>query len=81
MDAWGFVQWPAMAVTIYASWMVASTRESRRNQGFWWFLVSNVLWIAWGLHDGAHGLVVLQVALAAMNTRGMLKTTNAVESK
>ncbi len=81
MDAWGFVQWPAMAVTIYASWMVASTRESRRNQGFWWFLISNVLWIAWGLHDGAHGLVALQVALAAMNTRGMLKTKDAVESK
>ena len=74
MDAWGFVQWPAMAVTIYASWLVASTRESRRNAGFWWFLASNVLWVVWGLHDGAYALVVLQVALAGMNTRGMLKT-------
>ena len=77
MDFWGLVQWPAMGVTIYASWLVTSTRESTRNLGFWWFLASNVLWITWGLHDGAYALVVLQVALAAMNTRGMLKTKDA----
>ena len=77
MAALNLVQWLAMAVTIYASWLVASTRESRRNAGFWWFLASNVLWGGWGLHDGAYALVVLQVVLAAMNTRGMLKTRSA----
>lgn len=74
MDTWGLVQWPAMVVTVYASWLVASKRESRRNAGFWWFLTSNVLWIAWGVHDGAYALIVLQLALAVMNLRGMRKT-------
>ena len=77
MDPWGLVQWPAMAVTIYASWLVASDHESRRYAGFWWFLASNILWIAWGLHDDAYALILLQVILAGMNTRGMLKTRKA----
>ncbi len=74
MDAGGIVQWPAMAVTAYASWLVASRSESRRNAGFWWFLASNVLWIIWGLHDGAYALIILQLVLAVMNIRGMRKT-------
>lgn len=68
------VQWPAMAVTIAASWLVASKSESRRNIGFWVFLVSNVLWVVWGVHAGATALIALQVGLAAMNIRGAMKT-------
>lgn len=68
------VQWPAMAVTIAASWLVASKSEHRRNIGFWVFLVSNVLWVVWGLHAGATALIVLQVGLVAMNIRGAIKT-------
>ena len=67
------LQWPAMGVTIAASWLVGSTHRGRRRVGFWLFLLSNALWIAWGLHSGATALVVLQVALAAMNVRGMAK--------
>lgn len=68
------IQWPAMLVTIWASWLVASSQQRRRNLGFWLFLASNALWIAWGLHSGAWALVVLQLALAAMNIRGARKT-------
>lgn len=68
------IQWPAMVVTVWAAWLVASSRERRRNLGFWIFLLSNGLWIAWGLHSGAWALVVLQLALAAMNIRGARKT-------
>lgn len=75
MDDWlNLVQWPAMAVTLVASWLVASEEESRRNTGFWVFLVSNALWIGWGWHDGAFALVALQVGLAALNIRGAIKT-------
>lgn len=66
--AW--IQWPAMAVTVAASWLVASRQARRRRLGFWLFLLSNVLWVAWGLHAGAWGLIALQVCLAAMNIRG-----------
>jgi hypothetical protein len=30
-----------------------------------------VLWVAWGWHDKAYALIMLQFALAAMNIRGM----------
>lgn len=70
-------QWPAMVVTVAASWLVGSTHRRRRSVGFWLFLASNVLWIAWGWHAGALALVVLQVCLAVMNVRGMLKSRTA----
>jgi hypothetical protein len=73
LDLLDLVQWPAMLVTIVAAWLVASTRKRRRALGFWCFLLSNVLWIAWGWHTSAHALVVLQFALAALNIRGALK--------
>jgi len=68
------VQWPAMAVTVAAAWLVASMRDEQRNLGFWLFMLSNVLWIVWGLHAGAYALIALQVCLAAMNIRGARKT-------
>jgi hypothetical protein len=68
------VQWPAMGVTVVASWLVASTREGRRKVGFWVFMLSNLLWIVWGLHAGAAALIALQLCLAAMNIRGAAKT-------
>ena len=75
MDVWvNLIQWPAMAVTLVASWLVASKKESRRNTGFWVFLLSNALWIVWGLHDGAFALVALQIGLAGLNIRGAIKT-------
>lgn len=67
------LQWPAMAVTLVASWLVASQSRRRRAWGFWVFLLSNVLWIAWGLHAGAPALIVLQLGLAALNIRGARK--------
>jgi uncharacterized membrane protein YhhN len=71
MEWMDWVQWPAMAVTILAAWLAASERRRRREVGFWCFLLSNVLWIAWGWHARAWALIVLQVGLAAMNIRGV----------
>jgi hypothetical protein len=73
LDALDLVQWPAMLVTLVAAWFVASTRSGRRKIGFWIFLLSNALWITWGLHTRAYALVVLQVCLAMMNIRGERK--------
>lgn len=75
MEQWlSALQWPAMLVTVCAAWFVASASRVRRHVGFWLFLLSNVLWIVWGLYSAAPALVVLQVALAAMNIRGANKT-------
>ena len=77
MQALNLLQWPAMISTIWASWLVASSQSAHRNRGFWVFLLSNALWVAWGLHSGAPALVALQFALAAMNIRGAMKTEAA----
>lgn len=74
------IQWPAMVVTLLASWYVASKSEGKRNAGFWLFLASNALWLGWGLHSGAYALIGLQLGLAAMNIRGALKTEEPDES-
>ena len=68
------IQWPAMVVTLVASWCVASKKDSKRHLGFWLFLASNALWIVWGIHTSAYALVALQIGLAAMNIRGANKT-------
>ena len=68
-----WLQWPAMAVTVIAAWLIASQKKFKRNWGFWLFLASNELWIIWGLHDKAYALIVLQVFLAALNIRGAMK--------
>ena len=73
MNLINWIQWPAMIVTVAAAWMVASSRKFKRNWGFWLFLASNVLWIAWGVFDRAYALIVLQLALAAINIRGTIK--------
>lgn len=59
-----------MAVTLLASWLVASSQEKRRLWGFWVFLVSNALWVTWGIPAQAWALITLQFGLAAMNIRG-----------
>lgn len=65
------VQWFAFAASVAAAWLVASPRRPRRQAGFWIFMLSNLLWIAWGLHADAKALIALQVCLAAMNIRGL----------
>jgi hypothetical protein len=64
------LQWPAMAVTLAAAWLVASRKKNRREIGFWCFIASNLLWIAWGWHDHAWALIALQVGLFVLNLRG-----------
>ena len=75
MEWLNWIQWPAMAVTLVAAWLIASRKKVKRNWAFWLFLLSNVLWIIWGLHDRAYALILLQVALAIMNVRGAGKTS------
>ena len=74
MDLLSLLQWPAFAASVAAAWWVGSNARSRRNLGFWTFLASNVLWVAWGLHAQAWALIALQVCLAALNVRGLFKT-------
>jgi hypothetical protein len=71
------LQWPAMVVTVVAAWLVGARSSSRREIGFWCFLLSNGLWVVWGWSTHAYALVVLQFALATMNIRGAKKNEAA----
>ena len=73
MDIVDLLQWPAMAATVAAAWLVSYRSAHRRAIGFWVFLASNVLWVVWGFHDHAYALVGLQFCLAAINIRGVYK--------
>jgi hypothetical protein len=62
-----------MLVTVLAAWLVASQSRRKRTIGFWIFLASNALWIAWAWQAHAWALILLQVALAGLNVRGAFK--------
>lgn len=70
-------QWPAMVVTVTAAYFVASTQPQRRRTGFWLYLLSNLLWVVWGVHSQAYALIALQLCLAVMNIRGERKSAAA----
>jgi hypothetical protein len=70
------LQWPAMAVTLVAAFLVGARHARKRIIGFWSFILSNILWIVWGVNDEAWALIALQVGLLAMNVRGIFKNEN-----
>jgi hypothetical protein len=75
-----FFQWPAMVASFVAAYLVASTDETKRKWGFWVFLLSNVLWVIWGVSDKAYAVVVLQILLAMLNIRGVKKAKEEAEA-
>lgn len=67
------LQWPAMVITVFATWLVGSTDARRRRIGFWVFLISNLMWATWAVPEQAWALLALQLGLAVMNVRGYLR--------
>ena len=72
-DLIDLLQWPAMAVTLVAAFLVGARHARKRILGFWAFILSNLLWIVWGVNDEAWALIALQAGLLAMNVRGIFK--------
>lgn len=75
-----FLQWPAMVATLIAAWLVGSRTPRKRVWGFVCFILSNALWIIWGVQTDAYALIALQVGLFIMNLRGTKKNTQAMET-
>lgn len=73
------LQWPAMAVTLIAAWLVGGQSARRRTWGFWTFVLSNLLWCVWGAFSHSYALIVLQVGLFAMNLRGVRKNERSAK--
>ena len=81
MNLLDLFQWPAMLVTVTAAYFVASSQTRRRRMGFWLYMLSNVLWVTWGLHSQAYALILLQFCLAAMNVRGERQNAAAPQTQ
>ena len=81
MNSMDWMQWPAMVVTVIAAWLIGSQQPRRRMMGFWAFIASNVLWIVWGWPAHAYALIILQVALFALNLRGFTKNLRHHQSQ
>lgn len=75
-----WLQWPAMVVTVIAAWLIGSQQPRRRMMGFWAFIASNVLWVVWGWPAQAYALIILQMALFALNLRGFRKNLHHHQS-
>lgn len=75
------LQWPALIVTVAAAWLVSVNAQSKREFGFWIFLLSNVLWVIWGWSAHAYALVALQCCLAVSNVHGVLKNRKEIVDK
>jgi hypothetical protein len=74
MEDWlAWMEWPAMAVSLLAAWMIASKNPQQRVRAFILLIVGNLLWIGWGWGDTAWALIALNVGLMALNVRGILK--------
>jgi len=69
-----------MAITLCAAFLVGARRANRRIFGFYTFILSNILWIVWGVHDQAWALITLQMGLLAMNVRGIFRNETASEA-
>lgn len=67
------LQWPAMVTTLISAWLVASQSKKIRWFGFASFILSNFLWVAWGLYVEAYAVIVMQVGLLILNIRGVVK--------
>jgi hypothetical protein len=78
-DLIDLLQWPAMAVTLVAAFLVGARHARKRIFGFWAFILSNILWIVWGVNDEAWALIALQAGLLAMNVRGIFKNEKPPE--
>jgi hypothetical protein len=76
-----FLQWPAMGVTLAAAFLVGARHARRRVFGFYTFILSNILWIVWGLHDEAWALITLQLGLLAMNVRAIVRNHKEAEAE
>lgn len=70
------LEWPAMAMSLVAAYLLASQRPDRRMVAFWAFIAGNVMWITWGWQEDAWALIGLNAGLIALNVRGIFKNAH-----
>lgn len=75
------LQWTACFVALAGAYLVANDSRTHRRLGFVLFLVSNVLWIAWGGMVGAWALVTMQTLFCLTSARGIVRNRDDQRSR
>ena len=76
-EFFALLEWPAMAISLAAAYLLASQKPEKRVIAFWLLIVGNVMWIAWGWGEDAWALIALNVGLMVLNVRGIAKNEHA----
>jgi hypothetical protein len=76
-EFFALLEWPAMAISLAAAYLLASQKPEKRIVAFWLLIVGNVMWIAWGWGESAWALIALNVGLMVLNVRGIFKNEEA----
>ena len=79
-EFFALLEWPAMAISLAAAYLLASQKPEKRVIAFWLLIVGNIMWIAWGWGEDAWALIALNVGLMALNVRGIFKNEHGAES-
>jgi hypothetical protein len=61
-------------------WVYGFSATASTHIAFWGFIFSNALWVVWGWHTNAFGLVVLECILLGMNACGFRKNQRASQA-
>lgn len=69
--AFGWLQWPAMVLSVAGAALVADPHATVRLIGFVLFLLANATWLAWGWHTRAWALVIMQALFTLTSIRGV----------
>jgi hypothetical protein len=65
-----YLDWPAMAMALIGSYLVGNTSIISRRRGFIIYLVSNALWITWGVATHNWPLAIMSLAFCYTSGRG-----------
>lgn len=79
-EFFALLEWPAMAISLAAAYLLASQKPEKRIIAFWLLIVGNVMWIAWGWGEDAWALIALNLGLMVLNVRGIFKNEHGAEA-
>lgn len=80
-DILALLEWPAMAISLVAAYLLGSINPTKRIVAFVMLIIGNVMWIGWGCGSDAMALIALNVGLMVLNVRAIFKNEHAKEEE
>ncbi len=80
-DMLNLLEWPAMAISLVAAYLLGSINPTKRIVAFVMLIIGNLMWIGWGWGNEAKALIALNVGLMVLNVRGVFKNEEAKDEE